>query len=218
MTRCVVNFADRDYVRWQNRLTGSLSKHGNSVAHLIWTDSLPPGSPKHSEWPYAFKLYAIKDAMAKGHTTILWVDAGLYAVRPLDPLFDAIEEDGVYAVREENTVGMYCSDETLAYFGITREEAKPIHLASGAILGFDFRQAIAKDVFGEWFRAFEASLYRGTVSKHSGQQDHRGDESILGLIFHHRGLRFRTLAEHFSADCDLQPKTVFRSGYYERKD
>lgn len=221
--RCVVNVAvdqnsNAQYVKWQKRLLASLDQKGGRPAVLFWTNEYPPGSPKHCEWAYAFKLYAIKEARLKGFETIIWMDAGLYAVEDLGPIFQAVEESGVYVVRDDNALSKFCSDETLSFYGMTREEAREIKLASGALLGFDFTKEIAHDIWGEWWKAFEAQLYRGTVSKHSGMEDHRGDESILAILLHRHGIAYRTRAEHFSSDGDVQPMTSIRSGYVDRGD
>lgn len=213
--RVVVNVAvdsgGSGYVSLQKRLLDSLDAKGGRPAVMCWTNGYPPGSPDHSGSAYAFKLYAIKEAIAKGFQTVVWMDARLHAIGDLALLFEAIESSGVYVVKDDNSLASFCSDEALHYFGLTREKAKNINLACGGLLGFDFTKQIAHDIFNDWFKAYELGMYRGTVSKHSGQQEHRGDESILAALLHRHGIPYHTLNEHYCSDADVQPTTLLRS-------
>src|SRR5262249_48098063 len=78
----------------------------------LWCDSLPIGCPKHrtagnlkasheSECvPYAFKAYAMHEAATVyGARTILWVDSCIVPIKPLGPLWEKIEAEGVWLSR-----------------------------------------------------------------------------------------------------------------------
>lgn len=219
MSDCVLlNVATGDYVRWQRRLMNSLGAVKFPYAAKFWTNELPPSSPQHSDQPYGFKLFAIKWAVEQGYKNILWIDSGLWAIRPVAPIFEAIARDGYYMTRDENKVATYCSDEALRWHGVTREAMRHVHLASGALVGICPGSDAGAQVWAWWLAAYEAGLYRGTVSKHSGQEDHRGDESILGMLAHRYILRMHTHHDHFCADGNVGPTSIFRSGYYDRND
>ena len=94
MRRCVVNVATGSYVRGQERLTEKLASMGVDYVHF--RDRLPAGSPSHRDVPYAFKAYALEAAMLQGYTTLLWADACILPVKPLDELFERIERDGYW--------------------------------------------------------------------------------------------------------------------------
>lgn len=216
---CVLNVATKPfYTKWQERLSASLTTVGYNGRRLFWTNSLPPESPTQEESPYAFKLYAIKEAMKQKETRLLWVDAGLYAIRPLDPIFEILEREGVYLMRDENKVAKFCSQETLDYYSVTRESMAGIHLVTGAIIGLNMESDVSRGLLEEWRAAYGAGLYRGTVSRHSEQEDHRGDETILGILAHRKGLNLHGLGDHHTSDCAVRPTTIFRSGYYDRTD
>lgn len=93
--RSVVNVATGRYVRGQERLTEWLSANGEND-YFVWRDQLPPGCPAHFEVPYAFKAYALRAAIASGAKTLLWADAAVIAVKPLDELWERIERDGYW--------------------------------------------------------------------------------------------------------------------------
>jgi hypothetical protein len=92
--RAIVNVATGHYVRGQERLTEWCSAH--DVEYFNWRDQLPAGSPKHQDVPYAFKAFALRSAQAGGARTLLWADACILPIKPLEPLWERIERDGYW--------------------------------------------------------------------------------------------------------------------------
>lgn len=92
--RAVVNVATGSYVKGQQRLFAALDR--KAAARFFWTHELPHGCPTHREVPYAFKAYALKQVADQGATTLLWCDACIVPVKPLEPLFERIERDGYW--------------------------------------------------------------------------------------------------------------------------
>ncbi len=131
MKRCVINVAAGAwYPRGQDRLRASLQGVGFQGDFVSWRDTWPPGSPPHFALPYGFKSYAFQQAVSQGYETILWLDCSCWAVRPLEPLFDHIEQEGHVLSREKDpraqnwegwTAGQWLKDEALANLGITRD-------------------------------------------------------------------------------------------------
>ena len=123
MTRAVVNVASDSWVRGQNRLHKRLHEMGENL--VLWTNQLPPGSPPHrlhgafagtqeKNIPYAFKAYALVEA-AKQYDTLLWADACILPVQPLESLWERIERDGYWISRQgcnnyEWTADSACKD------------------------------------------------------------------------------------------------------------
>lgn len=91
--RAVVNVATGRYVNGQNRLGMECVRQDTRI--LSWA-RMPEGSPAHEQVPYAFKAYALKAASNEGYTTLLWADASVLPIKPLDPLFERIEQDGYW--------------------------------------------------------------------------------------------------------------------------
>jgi hypothetical protein len=92
--RVVVNVATAhptNYRRGQMRLRAKLDELGE--LYLLWRE-VPSMCPPHSEVPYAFKAYALQTAAAAGHHSLLWVDASMLPIRPLDSIWEKIERDG----------------------------------------------------------------------------------------------------------------------------
>lgn len=109
MSRLVVNVATDSWVKGQYRLSAAMSVLGEQVQ--CWHNSFPPGCPPHRTHgilaaqreqdciPYAFKGFALKAAADAGHTSLLWCDACIVPLKPLDELWKKIERDGVWFAR-----------------------------------------------------------------------------------------------------------------------
>jgi len=74
----------------------------------------PTASPKHSEVPYAFKAFAIKEAVQRGIDCILWADASILPIRSLEPLWERIERDGYWISRNGYSNSTWTADSAYA--------------------------------------------------------------------------------------------------------
>lgn len=213
----------------QDRLVRSLRSQGWSGGLLTWTDALPPGSPSHEAAPYGFKLYAIAEALKKGFTSVLWLDAPCVAARPLDPVFDAIERDGHCFVSGEERLGNWASDECLRAFGLSRDQAMPMALLNGGFIGLDLEHARTREWYRRIVQQCEIGLFKGAaltehapadvrarnVDKDTGHLSddprcwgHRHDEAVGSCLAHLLGMGFTPVGEWF----DLAPgsKSIVR--------
>src|SRR6185295_19081571 len=59
--------------------------------------------------PYAFKAYALKEAAAT-YDLLLWADACIVPVKPLDELWQRIERDGYWMSRQGYTNYQWTAD------------------------------------------------------------------------------------------------------------
>ena len=161
--RAVLNVATHHYVEAQGRLVRSLTSAGWTGGVLTWTDELPPGSPPHDQAPYGFKLYAIAEALRRGYSSVLWLDAPCVVARPLEPVFASIERDGHCFVSGAERLGNWASDDCLAAFGIPRDAAMSMSLLNGAFIGLDLEHSRTR----EWFRRItqqcEIGLFKGAA-------------------------------------------------------
>lgn len=162
--RAIVSMANErgNYIPALNRLSASLEgKFDGDFFGFIGEESI--GAPLHTDTPYGFKLYAIQSARELGYTSILWLDSSCYAIRDLSPVFESIERDGMIFQEAGHLLGTWSTDEQLAYFGMTRDEAMKVPMIGNAgFLGFDFNNPIAVRFFELWNEAMEAGMFRGS--------------------------------------------------------
>ena len=213
-----MNVATGRYVPLQERLVKSLADHGWAGAVMTWADRLPPGSPSHEEAPYGFKLYAVAEAMKKGFTSLLWLDAVCVVARPLGAVFGAIERAGHCFVSGEERVGHWTSDECLAAFGLGRDQAMDMALLNGAFIGLDLEHARTREWYRRAVQQCEAGLFKGAaltdhapadvrarnVDKDTGHLSddprcwgHRHDEAVGSCLAHALGMEFTPIGEWF---------------------
>jgi hypothetical protein len=165
----------------------------------------PPGCPEEKEVRKAFKPYLLKEAEAQGYRRLLWLDASIWAVRPLDKLFEMIGRVGWHLIDDGWNTGQWTCDSALDSLGITREESWDIwHLASG-IVGLNLGDPQGKAFLDDWFRmakdgtSFIGPRWSPSV-KDQGHGDsgfcstddrvlgHRADQTAASVISWKRGM------------------------------
>ena len=216
--RCILNVATGAYVPQQGRLTQSLASTGWSGGVLTWTDALPTGRPRHDVAPYGFKLYAMTEALRKGYTSLLWLDAPCVVTATLGSVFEKIERDGHCFVSGEERLGNWASDACLTAFGISRDQAMEMALLNGAFIGLDLEHARTREWYRRILQQCEQGLFQGAaltehapaevrarnVDKDTGHLSddprcwgHRHDEAVGSCLGHLLGMDFTPKGELF---------------------
>jgi hypothetical protein len=178
--RTCVGVATGNYIRGQARLAAELQRIG--VNFVSW-DQMPEGCPEHSDVPYAFKAYALKEVVeSRKFDTILWLDASIaLGPAPLQKLWDRIEEKGYWISRNGFRNSEWTANSALQYLGVTREENEDIeHIVAGA-MGFSLRHQIALDFISEYYRLATNGSFRGPWRGGKGVQ-HRHDQTAASVI------------------------------------
>lgn len=181
--RCVVNLVtdSEGYKRGQKRLKEAMREHGKmDFLYFIGEDSV--GAPKHSDNPYAFKIYAIEHARKMGYNQILWLDASVYPVKDITPVFDWISRNGVFLEEAGHWVGSWCPESVLKYFFISKEEAMKMPMFAAGYCGFDFRCADTIYFFELWKQAMIDGMFKGSW------EEHRHDMTCGSILAHELGL------------------------------
>ena len=209
MALCIVNYITRDSWRphGQARLAKSLELIGFDGELLLFDDG-NLRCPPHRETPYAFKLYALKEAQKKGFDLLLWVDASFWAIRNLDGLAETLSEFGLLVQHSGFTVGQWCSDDCLSRMGLDREEAFKMSLFSGGFIGLDLIDPATLSFFDEFFQyAKEGHCFKGAWRNSKGEVSpdkrvlgHRHDMTVGSVLLYHRGIQ-------------IQPNNIFFNYY-----
>lgn len=188
------------YPAGQQRLFDSLQEREESTTRLFWRDQLPPGSPTHAQAPYGFKPYAFSHAKTLGFEQALWLDASVWAVRPLDDVWAALDDAGYYLEADGHQVGSWTSDAALELLGVTRDQAMGMPLPDGKIIGLDFRSSVVSSFLQEWKELADAGAFHGAWTNEHGQVSsdprclgHRHDISCAGVLAHRLGLELQDM-------------------------
>src|SRR6185312_13911932 len=206
---CIINLAIREpYITLQKRLLKSLEPYKDDFDIISWTDEYPVNARTHQEVHYGFKAYAFQEAKRRGYTNILWLDAACYAIANPVVFFDIIEKEGVYLTYGGGDLGAWCSDYYLDANSCLRANLMNVPLLSGAIYGFNVKDAKGKYMLEELRadekRGYFMDLYKDDSARIDGNkiidrpanslnkkcdivQSHRWDESSLSYLAWIRG-------------------------------
>ena len=193
-TRAIVNLATGSwYPLGQRRLNASLDNVGFTGLREFYVSERDAIAPPHSRIPYAFKAHAL--ARSDGNL-VLWCDSSMWAVKPLDPIFEAIEQDGYAFCHHLNFIGQWTNDAALKAFQISRDAAMGEIMLSAGFFGLDLTRTIGTTILDELLR--KASLFPGerdnanfTESTDSRCRGHRHDQSVLSLLAREFNCRIR---------------------------
>lgn len=184
--RCIVNVATGRFVPGQQRLRNSVNTHCPDIPLLTWQHESEIGSPVHKEAPYAFKIFAIKEAQSQGYDSILWVDASMFMIKYPERIFAEMEKsgyvfqvDGNLGKRDGHVLGDWCNDPTLEYFDIKRKDAMKIPLPLMGFCGF-YKE---KRFLPMWELAMKSGMFQGSW------ENHRHDMSSGSAIIHQLKLK-----------------------------
>lgn len=178
--RCVVNLATGEYWMGQSRLRAKMQCQ--NIHLLTFKFESEVYSPLHTDNPYAFKIYAIEEARKQGYDQILWVDASVYPIKDITPVFDWLTEKGIFLEEAGHYAGQWANEAQLKYFGLTKEEAMKMPMFSAGYCGFDFRNPISQEFFAEWKESMLNGIFKGKW------EDSRHDMTAGSIIANKQGL------------------------------
>lgn len=196
---CIVTFAHPRYYNAATRLARSLNHFDPRIDFFGYTTEKELlGCPLHSNTPYAFKMYAIKAALDKGYSKVLWLDSSMYLIRDLSMIWDELESFG-YCLQSAGTANLkdWINDDALKTFGVPRWAVDGVTMYAGAMMGFDMMNDKAKMLFELMKTNIEC--FKG------GWKDHRHDQSIGSLIAFMKGMKFCPWNRFIQFDVDKEP-------------
>jgi hypothetical protein len=195
---CIVNVATGRFVTGQKRLTAAV---GTGATMFTFANHLPPGSPTHEEVPYAFKAFALQDAVARGHSLLLWADACILPIQSVGPLFDRIYEQGYWISNNGWINSEWTAESAYRDLGVSREENATIPHLSATTFGLNIYHPLGCRLLNEYIRLAKTRAFcgpwRNTPETPCGTVDalgrpvlgHRHDQSSLSLIAWRLGLK-----------------------------
>lgn len=203
-----MNVSTGRFIRGQNRLKACEFLDGTRLIHngvnvfdggtaLMTWDTLPPGSPSHEEIPYGFKVWGLKAALEAGYTTLLWADASVLPIAPLDALWERIEERGYWISANGYTNHEWTCKEAYPLLGVTEEENTQIPHVVATAFGLNLQSDIGAKAFAEYFRFSQNGAFRGPWAGGVGIQ-HRHDQAALSVVAYRLGITLTNPPEWFA--------------------
>lgn len=172
----VINVSTKKYWKGQRRLIQTLN--GKTAAQLLmYKREADVGAKTHQESMYGFKPKAIQKAYNMGYRQILWLDASMYILKDLTPIFDIIKEQGYFWQDSGWLNERWTTPAAKEYFGTDKGA-----MISSGVLGLDLASAVGLEFFKRWLQASEDGMFNGSheVTRH--------DQSAASLIIENMGL------------------------------
>lgn len=193
---CIISFGHGGhYATGVNRLERSLNFVGWAGAQKFWKDELPDGCPSPHDYPYAFKVYCFQWAFDQGYTVVLWADASIYPIMPVMPIFDYINDNGLYFFKSGYALGQTATDGLLSYAGVSRDEIMEVSEFATGLVGINIENPKGKEFFSLWKQYMEDGMFRG--SRYHNEADSadplfvfsRQDQSAASMVLHKMGIK-----------------------------
>jgi len=135
--RCIVSFGKGyNFEKGLDRLQKNIDDIVK-VPFVRFTE-YPENCPDHKVSPFAFKFYCIKEC-AKKYDTILWVDSSVIIKNNLEEIFNTLDNQGYFFIRNHHSVGEYCHDKALDTLKIDRDLSFKIPCVQGTQFGLNFK-------------------------------------------------------------------------------
>lgn len=187
MKRVIVNYSSRKYGIGQARLYKTVRDTQGQYEFYGFFKESHIGCKPHSESMYAFKPKSFLKANEMGYTTILWLDASMYVLKDLTPIFEQIERDGYYFQDSGWPNSIFTTPDQKEYFGTD----KGIMISSG-VLGLDLTSEVGREFLNIWNKASDDGMFNGSheVTRH--------DQTAASLIIEQMGLTITENNTHWS--------------------
>jgi hypothetical protein len=184
--KCVINVAiGGHYPREQQRLGETLKEHKFDGDFLSWGDF--PNNNYNKQNRYNCKAAAFEEALKRGYTQILWLDTPAIALKSIQPVFDKIKEHGYYTIRNWSyNCAQTCSDKSLAYYGVSRDEAEKMEEHAGGVIGIDYTNPKGKALLDMFIKGCKEGACDGSRLHDNQSTDprflfHRQCQSVISM-------------------------------------
>lgn len=179
-----------------DRMERSLVYHGCAADFLFWRNEYPPLSPTHQENPYAFKVYAFREAIRRGYKIIFWLDCSFWAIRNPHELFDIVNDKGMFAFKSGYNCAETAPDNLLQFVDMTRDEAEQLPEIATGIVGININNPDGKLLFDYWAHLCDRGLFINSRTHNSLESADprfkfgRQDQSAFSVAVHKLGIKF----------------------------
>lgn len=235
MKRFIVNVSTDSWVKGQIRLCQRMADYGERV--IAYSNTLPRGCPPHRTRgvcagrrhadcvPYAFKAYALHEVATQQQADmLLWCDASIVPIRPLDSVWRAIEERGVWICRNGWSNAEWTADS--AYPDLfpdlpmdrAREVNAEIPHVVATTFGLDLRQQNASALLAAYYRLASTTRafcgpWGNSAAPHTGGRNvdrevglcgppttlgHRHDQTALSVLAWTLGVQLDEVPARFA--------------------
>ena len=215
---CVVSAGiGRWYPRGIDRMQKSLRDVRWKGKTLMYRDEYPEDCLPVETHGYAFKPYAMKMAIELGSRYLLWIDASVWAIGSIEPVFRCVMEEGYLFFDNRASAGEWCRDASLAKLELAREESFDIPEITSSLVGLDMEKRGSKEFLEKWtayandgetFLVQPRDNDKGLCSSHPRVKGHRYDQTAASVLVHRLGMKRKPFPGLYAYYQERGPATV----------
>lgn len=186
------------YAAGIDRLERSLMYEGFGGDMRFWREEYPFGCVHHEgDGQYNFKVHAFNEVFLTGRKVVVWADASFWAVKNPMPLFDYVNENGLYFFKSGYLLAQTATDRLCNYAGVSRDELienKVSEFATG-LVGINIENPLGREFFTNWKQYMEDGMFGGNRvhdlndSYHPAFKFSRQDQSAASMILYKMGIK-----------------------------
>jgi len=194
------------YAAGIDRLERSLIYEGAAMDMRFWRNEYPYGSAEHGgDGQYNFKVHAFNEQFLTGRKVVVWADASLWCVKNPMPLFDYVNDNGIYFFKSGYSLAETATDRLLSYAGVTREELVDVSEFATGLIGINIDNPLGKEFFSNWKQYMEDGMFGGNRVHDLNDSAHplfkfsRQDQSAASMILYKMGVKTAGENQDFQA-------------------
>lgn len=183
------------YAAGVERLERSLYYEGWAGDMRFWKNEYPFGCNEHGgDNQYNFKPYCLNEVFMSGYKVAVWADASFFCVRNPMPLFDYVNEYGLYFFKSGYPLSATATDRLIEYAGVTREELVEVSEFATGLVGINIDNPKGAEFFTHWKKYMEDGMFGGNRvhdendSKSPLFKFSRQDQSAASMILYKMGI------------------------------
>lgn len=185
------------YTAGIDRLERSLYYEGWGGDMKFWRNEYPVGCPEHNgDGQYNFKVYCFNEMFISGRNVVVWADASFFCVKNPMPLFDYVNENGLYFFKSGYLLAETATDRLCEYSGVSRQELIDNQVSEFAtgLIGINYSNPKGKEFFDTWQQYMRDGMFGGSRfhdendSKHPIYRFSRQDQSVASMVLYKMGI------------------------------
>lgn len=177
------------------RLERSLYYEGWAGDMRFWKNEYPFGClPHEGAGQYNFKVHCFNEEFATGYKVVVWADASFWCVKNPMPLFDHVNEHGLYFFKSGYSLAETATDRLCNYAEISRDELVNVSEFATGLVGINIDNPKGKEFFESWKKYMEDGMFGGK-REHSYDDSYddrfkfsRQDQSAASMILYKMGI------------------------------
>ena len=186
------------YAAGVDRLERSLIYEGAAMDMRFWRNEYPFGCPQHGgDAQYNFKVYCFNEVFLNSYKVAIWADASFWCVKNPMPLFDYVNDNGLYFFKSGYLLAETATDRLCDYAGVTREELIDNQVSEFAtgLVGINIDNPKGQEFFKHWKQYMEDGMFGGSRFHDTNDSQHpmfkfsRQDQSAASMILYKMGIK-----------------------------